>query len=153
MPREASHRSADRNHPTQSTTSPGLGLSRIAPDLDAIERVALSGPRLADLRPASPFDCRIADNGLRMTRVVLQALFPGNPLLCCGWSQSDFDTLPCSEWDDLWMRQFIVPNPMSNYLGLAKAGHLSPHTLDNTGPRRFLVIECDFSLPKHPGAP
>src|SRR6516164_2065956 len=25
MPREASHRSADRNHPTQSTTSPGLG--------------------------------------------------------------------------------------------------------------------------------
>ena len=40
---------------------------------------------------------------------------------------------------------------MSDYWGRAKAGHLSAHTLDNTGPRRFLVVDCDFSLPQ-PGS-
>jgi hypothetical protein len=139
------------NHPacSRQLAASGSGLSRIPQDLDAIEHLVLNGPRLDDLRPASPFDCSIADDGKRMTRLLLQALFPGNPLLCCGWSQSEFDTRLFADWKDLWMMQFIVPNPMSDYWGWAKAGHLSAHTLDNTGPRRFLVIECDFCLPTH----
>jgi hypothetical protein len=38
----------------------------------------------------------------------------------------------------------IVPSPMSALTGARKSdGKQSPHTLDNTGPRRFLVIEFD----------
>ena len=136
---------------TQGTASSGPGLSRIPQDLEAIERVVLDGPRLVDLRPASPFDCSIADHGKRMTSLLLRTLYPGHPLLCCDWTQAEFDTRLFSEWKDLWTMQFIVPNPMSDYRAWAKAGHLSAHTLDNTGPRRFLVIECDFS-PNHAGS-
>jgi hypothetical protein len=138
--RPANHLASSR----QLATS-GFGLSRIPQDLEAIECVVLDGPRLVDLRPASPFDCSIADDGKRMTRLLLQALFPGDPLLCCGWSQSEFDTRLLSDWEDLWTMQFVVPNTMTKYWGRTKAGHLSAHALDNTGPRRFLVIECDFS--------
>ena len=83
---------------------------------------------------------------------ILEELFPGNPLLCCGRSQSEFATRPHTDWrGQLAQLQFIVPNPMSAPLGRKKSPHpgqspWSAHTLDNTGPRRFLVVECDFSL-------
>jgi len=37
----------------------------------------------------------------------------------------------------------IVPSPMSAITGLTKDGRESKHTLDNTGPRRFLICEFD----------
>ncbi len=40
--------------------------------------------------------------------------------------------------------QFIVSSPMTALVGHTKEGRESSHTLQNTGPRRFLVIECDF---------
>src|SRR5205085_5177131 len=40
--------------------------------------------------------------------------------------------------------QFIVPNPMTAPLGLTQEGELSAHSLSNTGPRRFLIVEFDF---------
>src|SRR5207244_874511 len=34
------------------------------------------------------------EDGLRHTEEIINGLFPGNPLLCCGHSESDFDTRP-----------------------------------------------------------
>ncbi|HEX7516264.1 MAG TPA: hypothetical protein VF345_03145 [Chthoniobacterales bacterium] len=37
----------------------------------------------------------------------------------------------------------IVPSPMTSETGLTQSGRESCHSLDNTGPRRFLIIEAD----------
>jgi len=68
----------------------------------------------------------------------------GWSLICCGASQSDFRTAPLmffkDKCEDL---QFIVPSPMSSIWGVAQNGNKSQHTLDNTGPRKYLVVEFD----------
>jgi hypothetical protein len=80
---------------------------------------------------------------------VIDLLFPGNPLLCCGQSKSVFDTKPRENWrGKLSGLQLIVPSQMSAPKGRKKNPEegedpLSPHTLDNTGPRCFLVVEFD----------
>ena len=52
--------------------------------------------------------------------------------------------MPRDVWRGLLAaRQFIVPSPMSKVVGITKAGKPSKHSIDNTGPRRFLVIEFD----------
>ncbi|MGI8966302.1 MAG: hypothetical protein ACR2H1_09500, partial [Limisphaerales bacterium] len=86
---------------------------------------------------------RIDDNEQR-TEQIIDRLFPGNPLLCCGKSSSDFDTRPREEWrGELSKLQLIVPSQMSAETGLTKDGRESKHTLNNTGDRRFLVCEFD----------
>src|SRR5438067_4407812 len=80
------------------------------------------------------------------TEALVYALFPGNPLLCCGRRiDDDFGTGAREDWrGELVRQQFIVPSPMSAVRGRTKdGGKLSLRTLDNTGPRRFLVIEFD----------
>lgn len=78
------------------------------------------------------------------TEAITDALFPGNPLLCCGKSKSKFATRHRETWRGaLAACQFIVPSPMSKRVGLTAEGTKSEHCLDNTGPRRFLVIEQD----------
>ena len=76
-------------------------------------------------------------------------LFPGNPLLCCGYSSMVFATRPREEFRGTLSEQsLIVPSPMSAPVGIRKSdGKLSAHTLDNTGPRRFLVTEFDQGTP------
>jgi hypothetical protein len=79
------------------------------------------------------------------TEEIIDALFPGNPLLCCGKTQADFDTKPRSKWrGELPQQQFIVPSPMIKWVGQTKEGKESAHCIDATGPRRFLVIEQDI---------
>ena len=39
--------------------------------------------------------------------------------------------------------QFIVPSPMTSRTGRTQEGKVSEHTLENTGPRRYLVVEQD----------
>lgn len=96
---------------------------------------------LADLWETSPV--RWTD-GAPHTRHILEALYPNNPLLCCGWTQSRFDTRPRSEWWNAEGLAFITPSPMSAKEGRRKHdGKLSAHTLDNTGPRLFLVLDYD----------
>ena len=86
---------------------------------------------------------RIEDNW-QHTEEIVDKLFPGNPLLCCGKSQSDFDTKPREDWrGQLSALQLILPSPMSAVTGRTKDGKESKHTLDNTGPRRFLICEFD----------
>jgi hypothetical protein len=75
----------------------------------------------------------------------IDALFPGDGLLCCGASQGEFATRPRPAWrGHLAGLQFIVPAPMTALTGARKSdGKQSAHTLANTGPRKFIVIEQD----------
>jgi hypothetical protein len=109
------------------------------------EAVIASGFGLVDLWELS--NPRI-DDGEAHTEWIIDRLFPGNPLLCCGKSNSDFDTKPREDWrGELSTLQFIVPSPMSAIIGRTKDGRESKHTLSNTGPRRLLVIEFDSGDP------
>lgn len=86
---------------------------------------------------------RIEDND-RHTEEIIDRLFPGNPLLCCGTSGYFFDTKPREAWrGDMSSLSLIVPSPMSALTGITKAGRPSKHTLENTGARRFLICEFD----------
>jgi hypothetical protein len=78
------------------------------------------------------------------TEGIIDHLFPGNPLLCCGLSSTVFDTRPREQWRGQLNRlSLIVPSPMIAHQGRTQDGRMSAHTLDNTGPRRFLVCEFD----------
>jgi hypothetical protein len=111
------------------------------PNLEQIEAIGRDGGGLTDLWEASAI--RIEDSTAH-TEMVIDHLFPGNPLLCCGESQSAFDTKPRADWrGQLAGLQFIVPSPMSAVTGLTKDGRTSKHALGNTGSRRFLICEFD----------
>ena len=110
-------------------------------DFAAIERIVRQGPALAELTRRSPIPL---DGGAFSTAAYLEALFPGDPLLCCAWAKYNFKTMHRSAWGDLGGMQFIVPSPMSKIQGRTLEGKMSHHSADNTGPRRFLVIEFDF---------
>ncbi len=82
------------------------------------------------------------------TRELVGRLFPGNPLLCCGWSQQRFDTRPLNQWlGQLNSLQFVVPSTMTAVEGLTMEGRRSRHCLANTGARRFLICEFDHGTP------
>ena len=86
---------------------------------------------------------RIGDND-RHTEQIIDQLFPGNPLLCCGKSNSIFDTRTRENWrGEMSALSLIVPSPMTSVTGNTKDGRPSKHTLDNTGSRRFLICEFD----------
>jgi hypothetical protein len=105
------------------------------------EAVIASGFGLVDLWELS--NPRIDDDKAH-TEQIIDRLFLGNPLLCCGKSKTDFDTKPREDWrGELSRLQFIVPSTMSAITGKTKDGRESKHTLDNTSPRRFLVCEFD----------
>jgi hypothetical protein len=113
------------------------------PDLARIEALA-QGAGLADLWEASPI--RLEDNESRSEEIV-DRLYPSGALLCCGRTPQDCETRPREEWrGTLASLALIVPSPMAALTGTTKEGHVSVHTLANTGPRRYLVIECDYSV-------
>jgi len=134
-------------HSLESAWQPGNGTPppsvRKWPRLDDKARAAIlhEGYGLADLWEASPV--RLEDND-QHTEAIIDALFPGNPLLCCGQSSAVFDTKPREGWrGQLAGLSVIVPSAMSAVEGVTKDGKPSRHTLNNTGPRRFLVCEFD----------
>jgi len=114
------------------------------PALDKAKREAVIAEtqfELVDLWEMSPIKFR--DNEPH-TEELIERLFPGNPLLCCGKSQTDFDTKPRSKWrGELSKQQFVVPSPMIAWIGHTQSGKESAHAKENTGPRRFLVVEQD----------
>jgi hypothetical protein len=96
---------------------------------------------LEDLHRLSPVrdECLLCD-----PEQLVDLLFPGNPLICCGWSNKCFETKPRAEWRGKLARmQFIVPSPMSSVTGRTQQGKESYRSLSNVGPRRFLVVEFD----------
>ena len=74
----------------------------------------------------------------------LELLFGENTLLCCGADQSKFRTAPLYFFKDKCEGlQFVVPSPMSSIWAETQGGDRSQHTLNNTGPRKYLVVEFD----------
>jgi hypothetical protein len=73
-------------------------------------------------------------------------LFPGNPILCVG---DRVNTAVTDHREKLrgtmTRRQFIVPSAMKALKGKTRDGRGSARCLENTGTRRFIVIECDFA--------
>ncbi len=111
------------------------------PISERIASIIKDGAGLVDLWELSPI--RIEDNE-QHTEAIVDQLFPGNPLLCVGKSVELFDTKPREDWrGTLGSYALIVPSPMSSVLGKTKDGRDSKHCLENTGPRRFLVVEFD----------
>ena len=117
------------------------------PKVNQEQRAAIirDGDGLVDLWEASRV--RIDDNE-QHTEEIVDRLFPGNPLLCCGKSSQEFDTRPREDWrGELSALQLVVPSPMCAVTGLTKDGKESKHSLNNTGTRRFLVVEFDTGTP------
>ena len=117
------------------------------PKVNQEQRAAIlrDGGGLADLWELSK--PRIEDSG-QHTETIINQLFPGDALLCCGQSSQEFDTRPREAWrGELSALQLIVPSPMSAIEGVTKEGKASRHTLSNTGERRFLICEFDTGTP------
>jgi len=117
---------------------------------EQIEALAADGRGVDDLRKESRR--RFACSPEVTSRAVLKNIFPGNPLLCVG-NKYDFHTSPLSEFVDVaYTYEQIVPSPMTAKHGRTQAGKLSEHTLEATGPRRFLIIEGDKTSKEHQAA-
>ena len=138
-------RAVERSRATAWTPGQPLQEARPAwPKLDREKRtsvIAESGVGLVDLWESS--SVRIEDNNCH-TEAIIDALFPGNPLLCAGKNNYDFGTRSRSEWrGTLAALQLIVPSPMTDRIGRTQDGRESAHALSITGARRFLVVEQD----------
>lgn len=118
-----------------ATTWPAVNQERRA-------AIMVTGRGMADLWETSP---ERLEDGRNRAEEVVDTLFPGSPLLCVGLSNSKFATMERDQFRGrLAELQLIVPSPMSAIKGLTKEGRESEHSLANTGPRRFLVIEFDL---------
>jgi len=123
------------------------GAAKAAPKWPAVNEQArqdiidASGVTLAVLRESSPVPC---DEG-GDAECFIDELFPGDPLLCVWEDGSHFETAPRESLRGrLSKTALIVPSPMSAPTGHTIAdGRESAHTLENTGPRRYLVTEFD----------
>jgi hypothetical protein len=116
------------------------------PDFERVDKIVMSGFGFNDLKEASP----VMANQLTTENVVSE-LFPGDPFLCAAKDKWNAFTRPLSEWlieppyHRLSRQAYIVPNRMTRRRGTNKKGEPSARCLDNTGPRDYLVIECDIS--------
>jgi hypothetical protein len=136
-------RRAMENSRTGAGTAAPVRLTPPWPMLNREQREAIinEGGRLVDLWEVSPL--RLEDNDSH-TEQIVDVLFPGNPLLFVGATNAVFATQSREEWrGKLTAMQFIVPSPMIARTGRTQDGRQSAHSLENTGPRRFLVIEQD----------
>jgi hypothetical protein len=129
--------------PGSSLSPAGHSARRPWPRLNEEQHEAIlsEGYGLVDLWEESPI--RFEDNEPH-TEDIIDLLFPGNPLLCTGKIINRHPTRRREKWrGKLAGRQFIVPSPMSSRTGLTREGKVSQRSLDNTGSRRFLVVELD----------
>ena len=112
-------------------------------DENRIAEIATADPNALDkLRDSSPVQ---VSPELHDPECLLERLFPGNPLICVGFSAREFFTAPRDSFKGaLQGFQLITPSPMSALTGTRKSdGKLSAHCLSNTGARTYLVVECD----------
>ncbi len=116
------------------------------PELDQQFReavIAQEGVTLSELSATSPEAGGTNDAAPRAESIV-DAIFPGNPLLCVAKSVKEAATRPRETWrGHLTRLPLMVPNPMKTSKGLTLDGRESERCLDNTGSRRFLVVEQD----------
>jgi hypothetical protein len=112
-------------------------------NFEQIEAIGLGGIKLAELRRLSPVPLESSHSE---AEAIIDALFPGNPFICAGTELDRYLlTRPREEWRGfLGKQQFIVPSAMTKRKGLTQEKKLSFRSLDNVGPRHYLVIEFDF---------
>ena len=111
-------------------------------DAAAIAEVLKNGISESKLHALSPAPC------CESSREILPLLFPGDPLLCLGFSNSKFHTRPLTDWLGIMKSrngQFIVPSPLTSVFGTTVAGKTTDQSNANTGAREYLVIEFDFN--------
>ena len=129
-------------NPDEQTATPRTS-APTWPTVNAEQRAAIiaTGYGLADLWEASP---RRLEDSESHSEEIIDRMFPGNPLLCVGQSMREFTTASREELrGKLAELALIVPSPMTARTGITQEGKESAHTLEATGPRRFLVVEQD----------
>lgn len=79
----------------------------------------------------------------------IDALFPGDPLLCCATNTRAAVTQPRAAWRGFESaQQFIVPNPMRAHSGHTTEGRISHRCNDNACHHRtYIVVEFDLGTP------
>ena len=107
-----------------------------------------NGPDAAGLRNRSvrKFEPNVATNAAEILALLYSTVSCPDPLLCIGKDSQHFATRRLGTWivsNKLQTCSLIVPSPMISRTGRTKDGRESQHTLDNTGARRFLVVEFD----------
>jgi hypothetical protein len=98
---------------------------------------------LADLWEASPVKW---DDGEPHSEEIIDALFPGNPWLCCGQTTYAFETRRREDLRGLLSKlSFIVPNPAISKTGMTQGDdpHESEHCLSQFPVRKYVVFEFD----------
>lgn len=122
------------------TTKPAPKWPPLNPELRG-EILASNQICLADLWDMSP--TRIEGSSPDAEWFVDQ-LFPGDPLLCVGKSMYVFATRHREKFrGKLSSASLIVPSPMTSRTGITQDGKVSEHSLENTGPRKYLITEFD----------
>lgn len=107
-----------------------------------IIKIISMGDRIVDLEQASPVEVRPCTLS---TEDVIDLVFPKDCLLCGGTAVHAMSTRPREHWRGLLRDlQFVVPSPMRAELGTSRNGRASTRCNENTGERRYLVVECDF---------
>jgi hypothetical protein len=108
---------------------------------EQIEAIVRDGPNFAQLADLSPVKW---DDDARHTEEIIDSMFPRNPLICAGRTKKLCATASREKWRGFLEKlQFIVPSPMSATHGMTKSNKRGMRALDNTGPRRFMVVEFD----------
>jgi len=101
---------------------------------------------LADLEAVSPVSIAGLDDPYAIIDTLFQGVADADPWLCLAKEIKEPATRRRSDWHGhLERARFIVPNTMTGPKGETLDGRPSVRCLANTGPRRFLVIECDFT--------
>jgi hypothetical protein len=118
------------------------GWAAIKADVPRTEKLCERGITAEQLKRSG-----LADPSSLKTWPLLRALFPDRKtLLCVGNDERSAVVINRDAELHPENLQFIVPNWMTSFTGRNEDGFISSRTLANTGPRRFLVIEFDFSF-------
>ena len=114
---------------------------KIAADLEEMERLrgAMSDFTVDSLATESPFTAPD-------TAAILQTLFSDDELICAGHDVFSMRTRTLREWlsdTNVSSLSYLVPNAMRAREGVTQDGDRGQRCIDNSGPRKRLVIECD----------
>ncbi len=122
-------------------TEPGDRVAGFPPrDMEDIRRLVENGGNCCvDLSEKSPA------KKTSQTEVI-GSLFKSGELVCFGrtFGKAEVRQATATPAAPLWA-QFVVPSPMTARQGITREGKKSARSLSNTGPRRWLVVECDFT--------
>ncbi|MDF1659992.1 MAG: hypothetical protein P1U58_20420 [Verrucomicrobiales bacterium] len=156
--RDAVKNSAPSKSFTYSNHSQSGGIPEAAPrwpeiDPALVRSIIESTPRAQDRLSSASQHNSFGDDPSQFVPNVVGQLFPGNPLICAGEENYSMRCNRLSEWgSQLASMQFIVPSSMTAESGFNQSGELSFRCLDNTGPRRHLIVEFDDASPDEQAA-